>query len=56
MLNLTQYVQIFEGGSYKYKRNKAKESNIRYIEIFSLDNINFDEIKNNLKNKHIIYL
>ena len=38
------------------KRNKAKESNIRYIEIFSLDNINFDEIKNNLKNKHIIYL
>lgn len=38
------------------KRNKAKESNIRYIEIFSLNNINFNEIKNNLKNKHIIYL
>lgn len=38
------------------KRNKAKQSNIRYIEIFSLNNIDFNEIKNNLKNKHIIYI
>lgn len=38
------------------KRNKAKQSNIRYIEIFSLNNIDFNKIKNNTENKHIIYL
>lgn len=38
------------------KRNKAKQSNIRYVEIFSLNNIDFNEIKINLKSKHLIYL
>lgn len=38
------------------KRNKAKQSNMRYIEIFSLNNIDFNKIKNNTENKHIIYL
>lgn len=38
------------------KRNKAKQSNIRYIEIFSLNNIDFNKIKNNTENKYIIYL
>lgn len=37
------------------KRNMAKTNNIRYVEIFSLDNIDFKEIKTNLKNKYIIY-
>ena len=38
------------------KRTKAIQSNIRYVEIFSIENVDFNEIKNNLKNKYIVYL
>ena len=38
------------------KRNLAINNKIRYIEIFSLNNIDFIEIKSKLKNKYIVYL